>query len=436
MKCPRFRPWWLVPLSFLLVPPLLWMLLLLIIPTDWARARIEGAVSQATGRTVHLDSLQIGVLGGVRLTNLEIGAPGSAQDPWLKVADASVNVTLLQLLFGQAEPTDAQVDGITLRVLRRADGSLELADLIPSAPADAKPPADSGESHCALGGLEIRINKAHVIVIDEPSRTRLDFSGVEGHATWQHRRVTIPELRGMLNGGAFELTAQLDGATASPAFEGQLRAWGVELSEGMDALGYLVPVVAGTSDRLEDKIDGRIDVNLYLRGQGLTRDAIQTLLVGHGAVCLNPIRLDGSKMLAELAHLVELPAQGRVGSVKTDFEIKRGRVSTENLTVNVAKVPIVLVGWTDFDGRLNYRLKTDGLTEKLPGKARNLLAELAIDPNNLAALKVQGSLDTLTVTMDGVPLNPSGSGSDPVRRGEDRQRLRDLGKRLRDRILR
>src|SRR3954471_18954175 len=40
MKRPRFRPWWLIPLSVVLVPPLLWMLLLLIIPTDWARARI------------------------------------------------------------------------------------------------------------------------------------------------------------------------------------------------------------------------------------------------------------------------------------------------------------------------------------------------------------------------------------------------------------
>ncbi|HMB07831.1 MAG TPA: AsmA-like C-terminal region-containing protein [Isosphaeraceae bacterium] len=436
MRRPRFRPWRLVPLSFLLVPPLLWMLLLLIIPTDWARVRIEGAISQATGRTVHLESLQIGVLGGVRLTNLEIGAPGSAQDPWLKVGSASVNVTLLQLLFGQAEPTDARVDGIALRVLRRADGSLELADLIPSAPADARPTADSGEGHCALGGLEVGINKAHVLVIDEPSRTRLEFSDVEGRATWQHRRATIHELRGMLNGGAFELTAQLDGATAPPGFEGELRARGVALGEGMDVLGYLVPVVAGTSDRLEDKIDGRIDVNLYLRGQGLTRDAIRRSLVGHGAVGLDPIRLDGSKILAELANLVELPTRVRVGSVKTDFEIKRGRVRTEDLTVNVAKVPLVLAGWTDFDGRLDYRLTADGLSDRLPGKVRNLLAELAIDPKNPAALKVRGSLEALTVTIDGVPLNPSGSGSDLARRGEDRPRLRDLGRRLRDRILR
>jgi AsmA protein len=141
-------------------------------------------------------------------------------------------------------------------------------------------------------------------------------------------------------------------------------------------------------------------------------------------------------MLAELANLVDLPASGRVGSVKTDFEIKQGRISTENLTVNVARVPIVLAGWTDFDGRVDYRLKSDSLTDRLPGKARNLLSELAIDPNNVADLRVLGTLDALKVTMDGVPLAQTGGGPEPSRRVEDRQRLHELSKRLRDRILR
>jgi AsmA protein len=437
MKRRKFRLWWLIPLSIVLIPPLLWMLLLLIIPTDWARARIARAVSQSTGRTVRLESLRIGLLGGVRLTNLEIGAPGTAKDPWLKVADARLNVTLLQLLIGQAKPTDAQVDGITLRVLRRADGSLELADLIPTAPRASTAGVGSGEARCALGGLEIQIHQCRVLVIDEPTGTRLEFRDVEGNATWQNHRATIHELHGTLNGGTFDLSAQLDGSTVSPSYEGQLRARRVELCGGMNALGYLVPVVAGTSDRVEDKVDGRLDVNLYLRGQGLTCEAIRTSLIGHGTLSLDPIRLDGSRMLAGLAGLVELPVQGCVGSVKTDVEIKRGRISTENLTLNVAKVPIVLSGWTDFDGRLDYRLKSDGLTGKLPANARNFLSELAIEPNRLAAARIRGTLDEFSVTIDGVPLDPSGGvGADPSRRGEDRQRLRTLGKRLRDRMLR
>ncbi len=439
MKRTRFRLWWLIPLSVVLVPPLLWMILLLVIPTDWARARFERAVSQATGRSVHLESLRIGVLGGVRLTNLEIGAPGSAKDPWLKVADARLNVTLLQLLFGHARPTDAQVDGISLRVLRRADGTVELADLIPTAPNSAtstRATTDPGESHCALGGIEVQIHQCQVLVIDEPTGTRLELVDVEGHATWQNRRATIHELRGSLNGGTFDLSAQLDGSTATPSYEGQIRARGVELNRGMNALGYLVPVVAETSDRVEDKVDGRLDLNIYLRGHGLTADAIRSSLIGRGALFLDPIRLDGSKMLVELAGLVALPIQGCVGSVKSDVDIKQGRISTENLTLNVAKIPIVLAGWTDFDGRLDYRLKSDALTEKLQSGARNFLSELAIEPNGLGVVRIQGTLNDLVITMDGVPLNAAGEGAEPVRRGEDRQRLRSLGRRLRDRILR
>ena len=50
------------------------------------------------------------------------------------------------------------------------------------------------------------------------------------------------------------------------------------------------------------------------------------------------------------------------------------QIGTEDLTVNVAKVPIVLTGWTDFDGKIDYRVKSQQLTEKLPGKARNILS--------------------------------------------------------------
>jgi AsmA protein len=129
MKRPRIRLRWLVPLAILLLPPLLWALLLSVVPTDWARQRIVARMSQASGRTVRIATLRVGVLGGIYLTGLEIGAPGTAGDPLLKVAEAHINVSPLQLFCGQVEPTETDVRGIKLRVLRREDGSLELDDL-------------------------------------------------------------------------------------------------------------------------------------------------------------------------------------------------------------------------------------------------------------------------------------------------------------------
>src|SRR4051794_8464321 len=69
-------------LAMLLVPPALWALLLAIVPTDWARARLVARLEQATGRAVRLEGLRLGFCGGVRLRNLEIGEPEAVADPW------------------------------------------------------------------------------------------------------------------------------------------------------------------------------------------------------------------------------------------------------------------------------------------------------------------------------------------------------------------
>src|SRR5207249_1048890 len=104
MKRPRFsipvpiRLRWLVLLAVLLLPPLLWAIFVAVIPTDWARQRIVAGMSEATGRSVRIASLRVGVLGGIDLTGLEIGAPGAAADPWLKVARAHLNISPLQLV--------------------------------------------------------------------------------------------------------------------------------------------------------------------------------------------------------------------------------------------------------------------------------------------------------------------------------------------------
>jgi AsmA protein len=268
-----------------------------------------------------------------------------------------------------------------------------------------------------------------VSVIDESSDTRLEFSDVELRGSWERRRAAIQEMKGRLNGGQFELAAQLDRVGASPSFEGHLRATGVDLGVGMRPLGYLVPVLAGP----QAKVDGKLDLNLYVRGQGNSAELVRKTLVGQGSVAIDPIQFDGSRIVAELASLVALPPQGRVGSVRSQFAIGDGRISSDNLTLSIAEVPITMAGWTDFDGRIDYRIRQEGLSSKLSREARDLLGDLPIDLDDLVNLQVQGTLDALVVTMDGVPL---GGGPHPdIGRQADRKRLRELGRRLRDRVL-
>ena len=180
-----------------------------------------------TGRPVTLGSLRIGALGGIRLANLEIGALDKPDDPWLRVARASINISLLQLMLGKGDPTDIRVEGLTLRVLRRRDGTLELSDMLRAGPSNQST-SNSGEP-CPIeaAGVDVRFRDARIVLIDKPTRTRLVLAGVEGRATWLDRKTALHELRGKINGGPFQLVASLDQSVPEPVFEGHLHATGV-----------------------------------------------------------------------------------------------------------------------------------------------------------------------------------------------------------------
>jgi AsmA protein len=397
---------------------------LTLLPTGWARARVVARLAPATGRPVGVGGLRVGFLGGLHLGHVTIAAPGSEADPWLRAGDARVNISLLQLLYGQIDPTDLEVNGLVLRILRRADGTFEPADA-DAATATARPPSNGGDA-AERSALRFRFADARITLIDEPTDTRLELTEVEGRGIREGHRTTITELRGTLNGGRVELAAQLDRSGPVPAFEGDFRALGVGLDRGMGLLAYLAPVLDGSAAVLQ----GRLNLNVTARGAGTGRDDLRRSLVGQGSIALDPVQLDGSPLVAELADVLDVPPRGRVGAVRSDFVIRGGRVVTDSLTIDLARFPIVLSGWTDFNGRLDYRLATDRLVDRLPDQARDLLADLQLDPTDLTSLRVCGTVDRLSVTRDGRPLRET------LGTSGERQKLRELSRRLKDRILR
>lgn len=430
MKRRRVRLRRLVPLAFLLIPPLFWAVVLAVTPTEWARARIVALVQDETGRPIRLGGLKLGVFGGVYLRDLEIGTTGATTDPWFKAGLAQIDVSVLQLLAGQLEPSKIEVHGLDLRVLRRSDGSLELADLLTRRPTKSQ--ASSAAGNETPSALEIVIDNGKITIVDEPSDTRLNLTQIQGHAVWQGRQLCVQNLQASLNGGTLELAFLLDRTTKEPVFETRVRADGIELDQGANALVYLLPILAGTTDH--GALDGRIDANLYAKGQGATAEALRRTLKGQGTIHVDSIALERSRFFVELRNLVELPEDKvRVGSVKSDFTIQGGRVATDNLTLEVANIPIVLAGWTDFDGRIDYRIRSDSLTDRLPDQARDLLGELAIDTRSLSALQVHGSLQSMKLSVaPGLLAQPGSSGG----RGAEREKLRELGRRVRERMLR
>lgn len=432
MKCPKPRR--LRWLGLLLIPPAFWGVVLAIVPTDWAKTRLVARLEAATGRAVRLEALRLGTFGGVRLRGLEIGERGEGRTPWLRAEELRIDLNLVGLVFGQNDPKEVEAFGVALRVHRRRDGGFEFNDLLRTGPdpggsRGSPDDLDAAESGCSVN---LRLKGGKVTVQDDPTGTVLDFAEIDARGTWQRHKASIQEMKGTLNGGRFELTAQLDREADGPAFEVQARAEDVNLGGGMDALSYLLPILSGMPQDLE----GKLGLDLYLRGRGASSATLARTLVGRGDIAIDPIRLDGLQVVSDLTRVVRLPDGHGNGSIRSDFEIQRGRISSKNLTLTVAEVPISLAGWTDFGGRVDYRVHPEALTQKLPPGVQGLLSDLSMKAADLAALRVRGTVDDLSLTVDGVPIGGRRGGRSPRDSEEDRAKLREVTKRLRQHLLR
>ena len=147
----------------------------------------------------------------------------------------------------------------------------------------------------------------------------------------------------------------------------------------------------------------------------------------------------------EVNRVLPVSARGKLGSLAGDFRIASRRVTTANTTLRVGRTPVVLSGWSDFDGGLDYSVNcralgktVTSLAGKLPPEARDLLSDLPLDDlEGLASLRITGSLDRLVVAPgDGGTLPGKTAARPPARRAEDRAKLKAAGKKLLERVIR
>ena len=120
-----------VRVAVLLIPPLLWVGVVLVAPTDWAKRHVVAALEAANG-SLGSPGASVGAAAGRRSTD----GPGNrltaddrrslAQDGEPPSSTSACSISSAAI----SGPRSVEVDGVNLRVLRRADGTLELADLI------------------------------------------------------------------------------------------------------------------------------------------------------------------------------------------------------------------------------------------------------------------------------------------------------------------
>ena len=421
------RRWHWFALS--MVPLLAWGIVLAVAPTDWARTRLVDRLARATGRSVEIGSIRLGVFGELRIVDLTMAEPSTPTDPWLRVAEAKIDVRLGQVLTGQCDLKEVQVEGVSLRIRRRADGSSELADLLLDDRVTPRGRA-SGTPAEGPGSIAVRVSGGRVRFVDEADgrpAEPIELTGIEARATVGRRSISIDDLRGKLNGGTIAMAAKLDRDPRGPRFEVEARARGIEIARGMSALGLLVPVIAGPTEG----VGGKLDLIFSVHGRGKTLAEVRRSIQGRGSVMVDPIDLEGSRFLHELDVLGDWPKETRFGSVSSDFQVQDQRITTEDLTIQASSFPFVLGGWTDFDGRFDYAARVDKITSKLPREARGWMADLKVNFDQLAGLRLRGTIDQVEVTIHGHPLT-----GDPDRPDQERAKFRDTARRIRDRFFR
>jgi hypothetical protein len=411
----------------LLAPVAIWGLLVTLMPTGWARDRLVRALEARTGRAVRLDRVALGPLGAVHLHGLALAERGDAEAPWAEVAEIRIEASPRALLSGRVEARHVLVRGLSLRVERAEGGDFVFRDLCCARPGSA----GGGDDDAPGDGERVvrwTVADARVLVDDAPTGTRLALSAIGGEGTWTARRVEVTRLIGMANGGRVAVQAEIERTPEGPTFESVLHAEGVGVNEGLRSLRLLAPVLAGS----EVGLAGRLDLDLYLRGNASGAESLRRTAVGQGALRIDPVVLERCVLVDELRGVLSLPGDARVGSVRGGFTVSGGRVATRDLTLSVAGLPLVLEGATEFSGRLDYRLRTESLAGVIPADLRAALDDLPLSIRDVLEVRVRGTPDDLEVTLDGLPPAVDEHGR-PL---SDRDRLRAVARRLRDRYFR
>ncbi len=431
MTFQRTRRYALVVMGIGLIPLFLWIGLLLIAPTGWARRQVIAALESRSGRSVRLESLSVHLLGGLRLLNLSIGSPQNTGQPWLQAAEVRFDCGLSQLMRGRLKPSTVEVDRASLRVFRRRDGSLELADLIQPRPTERGRAGTATAGLCQPDSLAFHLTNGKIELIDEPSQTHLNLQDVAGDGLLEGRKITVRNLEGTLNGGTFQLAGQLDLTDRYRIVDVALYADGVVLDDGMSALRYVIPPINGASLKWK----GRLHCDVRAQGRGPDWDAVSRSLEGRGTVALDSIDLDGAPFVDELTKLGKLSRQRRIATIHSDFMLKDRRIITEASTINIGSVPLTMEGWTDFDGRIDYQIKAVRLEARLSDRARRFLNDIDVDINQLSTLTLRGTVDQMVVGVNGISLDRNALRENGLR-PEDREKLKLLGRQLRDKLLR
>jgi len=156
-------------------------------PNDY-KGQITQVVKDRTGRDLTIGGdIALSIFPWLALDIAEVdfsNAPGFGDDPFARVKQVSVGIKLLPLLRKQVEMSTLELDGLSLSLARKTDGTTNWDDLV-AAEAPAQPAteteAESGSgmplAALAIGGVEIV--DAQLLWDDQQSGARYEVSDLD-----------------------------------------------------------------------------------------------------------------------------------------------------------------------------------------------------------------------------------------------------------------
>jgi len=426
----RFQPRRKHLLGLILAPLVVWVLAVELMPTRWLARRVETSVGKLTGLPVHVNRLRLTLTGGVIVDGLQLGPiEGADESTQLSVAKVIVDVDWFSVMTGRLAMTDVALVGIEGLLTRSPDG-----DWLPKRWLEPLESAESGWSKGKAKSwlVDVEIRGGRLEVADPTHRSKVVITGLMGIAEAGEGYFKMPELIGKVDGGELMLAVSADRFQEIPIFDANIGMRNVPLGIHFDVLGFICPLLAGESASPK----GRMDLELYVQGR-LEQDWASTLK-GRGNLRLDPISMEG----LPLAHKLGLDTlmaeingvQNRVEDltlkVSSPFTIQSRRVVSPSLRVDVGPIPLKFEGWTDFDGQLDYVIRTDAIREQLPVGMRGVLDDLKPQDE---ALAIRGRLDALTILVNDQPLTTERY---QIRKTDLRNNLEQISRRLSDRLAR
>lgn len=414
-----------------LAPFVFWVLTVELMPTRWLSRRLEHSLERLTGLPAKVDRLRLTLSGGVVLDGVHLGplpeAPQSCTH--VSVRKVLMNADWGSVFCGDLAMTNVDLIGVEGTIAPTPDGSWLPKRWLKSSNEFT---LDTIGHNDRAWLIDVEIRGGELEILDPAHSTRVRITNLMGAAQAGEDYFRMSHLTGRIDGGHLMLAMSADRGQEIPIFDGHIALKEIPLGSQFDVLGLVCPLLAGN----EAVPRGRMNLEVYL--QGRLESNWQETLKGRGALKIDPLAVEGLPLVRRLgldSLIAEVSGsehrlEDLTFRVTNPFTIQQRRVVSPALIVDVGPVPLKFEGWTDFDGQLDYAIRTDAIREQLPRGVRGLIDDLKPQDE---ALAIRGRLDALTILVNDQPVTTERF---RIRKTDVRSEVEQISKRLSERFSR